>query len=334
MFDTRAADQIMAKFLDRNGPSDNDITQRTLTDRGRDTGRMVDDSARLGSRQPWGPGRAGADPPEARLPEADPPEARLAGPSEVRHARLLVAKSSAILVLTGAGISTDSGIPDFRGPQGLWTRDPEAEKLSSIEHFVSDPEVRRRAWLARLASPVDAAEPNAGHRALADLERRGTLDLLVTQNIDGLHLAAGNSPGRVVEIHGSTRQATCLTCGARWPIAEVLDRVRAGDADPRCTEPVGRGTCGGLVKAATISFGQPLVEHDLERAERAAARCDLVLAIGTTLSVYPAAGLVPAAKRAGATLVIVNGGPTEMDGLADAVVRGSISEVLPAVVGA
>ncbi len=245
-----------------------------------------------------------------------------------------MAKASAILVLTGAGISTDSGIPDFRGPHGVWTRDPEAEKLSSIEHFVSDPAVRRRAWQTRLASPVDTAMPNAGHLALVELERRGTLDLLVTQNTDGLHLLAGHTPARVVEIHGTTRTAACLRCGARWPMEEVLARVRAGDTDPRCTEPADGGTCGGLVKSATISFGQPLVAEDLQRAERAAGRCDLLLAVGSTLSVYPAAALVPLAKRAGAAVVIVNGGPTDMDDLADEVVRGPISDLLPEVVGA
>ena len=276
--------------------------------------------------------------------------------SDLDHARRVVSEATRILVLTGAGISTDSGIPDFRGPQGVWTRDPEAERLSSIDSFVADPAVRRRAWQVRLASPVDAAEPNAGHLALVELERRGVLELLVTQNIDGLHVQAGHSPALVVEIHGTTREAVCLHCAARWPMDEILARVRAGDDDPHCTEPMGSGpagtgtagtgtagtgtagagaerACGGLVKAATISFGQPLVAADLERAERAALRCDLILAVGSTLSVHPAASLVPTAERAGAAVVIVNGGPTAMDGLADAVVHGPISHVLPALVG-
>ena len=231
-----------------------------------------------------------------------------------------------IVVLTGAGISTDSGIPDFRGPQGVWTRNPEAEKMATIQHYVADPEVRKRSWKSRLDSPALGAEPNAGHKALVALEQRGTLDTLITQNIDGLHQKAGSSPARVIEIHGTAREVVCLQCGERAPMERALARVRAGEADPPCR------TCGGILKSATISFGQGLVQDDLMRAERAAVGCDLMMAIGTKLSVYPIAGVVPVAKEAGARVVIVNAEPTEMDALADAVLRGSISALLPRLV--
>ncbi len=233
-----------------------------------------------------------------------------------------------IVALTGAGISTDSGIPDFRGPQGVWTRNPGAEKMATLQHYLADPEVRRRAWRTRLESPTWRARPNAGHRALVVLERRRKLDTLITQNVDGLHQMAGSSPQRVIEIHGTMREVTCLTCGERAPTERALERVRAGEEDPRCR------TCGGILKTATISFGQPLAPEDLARAEAAARQCDLLLAVGTKLSVWPIAGVVPAAKEVGARVVIVNAEPTEMDQLADAVLRGSISALLPPLVGA
>jgi NAD-dependent deacetylase len=233
-----------------------------------------------------------------------------------------------VVALTGAGISTDSGIPDFRGPQGVWTRNPGAEKMATLQHYLADPEVRRRAWRNRLQSPAWRARPNAGHRALVVLERRGQLDALITQNVDGLHQMAGSSPPRVIEIHGTMREVTCLACAERAPTERVLERVRAGEEDPPCR------TCGGILKTATISFGQPLVPEDLARAEAAARQCDLLLAVGTKLSVWPIAGVVPLAKEAGARVVIVNAEPTEMDQLADAVLRGSISALLPPLVGA
>jgi NAD-dependent deacetylase len=232
-----------------------------------------------------------------------------------------------IVVLTGAGISTDSGIPDFRGPQGVWTKNPEAEKMATLQHYVADPEVRKRSWRDRLASPAWHAKPNTGHRALAALERRGTLDTLLTQNVDGLHQLAGSSADRVVEIHGTMREVTCLACGERAAMERALARVRAGEDDPPCR------TCGGILKSATISFGQALVQTDLLRAQQAAARCDLMLTVGTKLSVYPIAGVVPIAKEAGARVVIVNAEPTEMDSLADAVLRGQISDLLPRLIG-
>ncbi len=234
--------------------------------------------------------------------------------------------ASRVVALTGAGISTDSGIPDFRGPQGVWTKNPEAEKQATLQHYVADPEVRRRAWRSRLESPAWAAEPNDGHRALVTLERRGTLDTLITQNVDGLHQRAGSSPGKVVEIHGTLHEVVCLDCGERAPMERALERVRAGEADPPCR------SCHGILKSATISFGQGLVAQDLARASAAARRCDLMLAVGTKLSVWPIAGVVPTAKEAGARVVIVNAEPTEMDALADAVLRGPIGQLLPRLV--
>ena len=242
------------------------------------------------------------------------------------QARQILEAATRVVALTGAGISTDSGIPDFRGPNGVWTKDPAAEKASTLSHYVSDPEVRKAAWRNRLGSPAWAAEPNAGHRALVELERQGRLHTLVTQNIDELHQRAGSDPSLVVEVHGTMRRVACLSCGESAPMERALDRVRAGEEDPPCR------TCGGILKSATISFGQSLVAEDIERAFAAAEACDLLLAVGTSLTVQPVAGLVPTAKRAGASVVILNAEPTPYDGLADAVVAGSISEVLPHLV--
>ncbi|HEV8614289.1 MAG TPA: NAD-dependent deacylase [Methylomirabilota bacterium] len=239
-----------------------------------------------------------------------------------------IASATRLVALTGAGISTESGIPDFRGPQGVWTRNPEAEKQATLQHYMADPEVRRRAWRSRLESPAWRAEPNAGHRALAKLEQRGILDTLITQNVDGLHQRAGSSADRVIEIHGTMREVTCMACGERAPMERALARVRAGEDDPPCR------TCGGILKSATISFGQGLVARDLARAQDAARRSDLMLAVGSTLSVFPVAGVVPVAKEAGARVVIINAEPTAMDDLADAVLRGPIGVLLPRLVSA
>jgi NAD-dependent deacetylase len=246
---------------------------------------------------------------------------------EIGRARALLDAAARVTVLTGAGISTDSGIPDFRGPNGVWTRNPKAEQTSNIEHYVRDPEVRRLAWEGRIRWMEEPRSPNDGHRALVPLDEQGRLVALVTQNIDGLHQAAGSDPARVVEIHGTVHEVVCLSCGDRGPMDDTLERVRAGEADPACL------ACGGLLKSATISFGQSLVEADLARAFDAAGSCDALLAVGSTLGVYPVAAMVPMAARAGARVVIVNAERTEMDDLADVVVRGSISEVLPRIVG-
>jgi NAD-dependent deacetylase len=233
-----------------------------------------------------------------------------------------------VVVLTGAGISTDSGIPDFRGPNGVWTRNPAAERLSNIQHYRTDPEVRKASWRARLASPAWTATPNAGHLALVALERRGKLHAIVTQNIDGLHLRAGHSPDVVVEVHGTIHKVMCLNCGWKGPMQPVLERVRAGEDDPPCKR------CGGILKSDTISFGQALVPEVIERAMRAAGEADLLLSVGTSLQVYPVAGAVPIARQAGARVVIMNAQPTPYDEIADAVLTGSISEDLPRVCGA
>ena len=225
------------------------------------------------------------------------------GPEDgIEEVRRLLAGARRVVVLTGAGISTDSGIADFRGPQGLWTKDPAAEKAAHISHYLSRPG-RPRAGVAQPARRrrPSTAEPNAGHRALVELERAGRLHTLITQNVDGLHHAAGSDPAKVVEVHGTIREVVCLDCGDRAPMQVALDRVAAGEADPPCL------ACGGILKSATISFGQSLVAEDLERAMAAARATDLLLAVGTTLTVFPAADVVPLAVAQGAPVVIVNG---------------------------
>ena len=231
-----------------------------------------------------------------------------------------------VAVLTGAGISTDSGIPDFRGPQGVWTRDPDAEKLSSIQHYMADPGIRKRAWELRLSHPAWHASPGPGHVALAELEQKGRLHTLITQNIDGLHQVAGSSPDVLVEIHGTLREVMCMACDERAPMEKALERVRAGEEDPACK------TCGGILKSATISFGQELVAEDVARAQRAAQASDVFIAVGTSLTVYPVAYLPQIAVTSGARLVIVNQQPTPFDADADAVFNAPIAEVLPALV--
>lgn len=231
-----------------------------------------------------------------------------------------------VVALTGAGISTDSGIPDFRGPNGLWTKDPAAERLSTLEHYMNDREVRVRAWQARLAHPAWTARPNEAHRALARLQDKGKLQGLITQNIDGLHQTAGTDPGSLVEIHGTLHDVTCMSCGDRAPMERALERVRDGEEDPDCR------TCGGILKSATISFGQNLVEEDLRRAREAAERSDLFLAIGTSLGVYPVAYLPQTAVGTGARLAILNAEPTPLDHLAEWVVREPLGVALPRLV--
>ncbi len=245
----------------------------------------------------------------------------------IEQVRAWVGEAKRIVILTGAGISTESGIPDFRGPQGVWTRDPEAEKLSDIRYYVADPAIRRKSWQSRLSHPAWTARPNAGHAAIAELERRGKLHALITQNIDGLHQKAGNSAARVIEVHGTVHAAVCLSCGWKGPMQDTLERVRRGEPDPPCAR------CGGILKSDTISFGQPLVAEVIDRAMNAAAEADLFISVGTSLQVYPIAGAVPAAKSSGARVVIVNAQPTPFDGVADAVFRNPIGEILPRILG-
>jgi NAD-dependent deacetylase len=237
-------------------------------------------------------------------------------------------KARRICVLTGAGVSTDSGIPDFRGPNGVWTRDPDAEKLSTLSYYVADPEIRRKAWRMRRDMGYADVRPNAGHAALVDLEGQGRLDTLITQNVDGLHQAAGSSPARVLEIHGTVHEVACLSCGDRTTMRSALNRVDAGEEDPACL------VCGGVLKSATISFGQELDERVLEACAVAAADCDLLLAVGTSLQVWPAAGLVEIAAAHGARVVVVNAEPTPFDDVADLVVREPIGTALPRLLAA
>lgn len=230
-------------------------------------------------------------------------------------------EASSVAVLTGAGISTDSGIPDYRGPRGVWTLDPEAERLSSIEAYLGDPGVRRTAWQRRLSHPAWTAQPNAAHRALVALESERREVNVLSQNIDGLHLDAGSA--RVLELHGTMRWAECVGCRRRTPMLEVLERVRAGEEDPPCE------CCGDVLKSATIYFGESLDEELMRRASECAARCDVFLTVGTSLSVFPVAGLCDVALEAGARLVVCNAEPTAYDDNAHAVLRGRIGELLP-----
>jgi NAD-dependent deacetylase len=249
----------------------------------------------------------------------------MSSPAVIKQVREWIASARRVVALTGAGISTDSGIPDFRGPNGVWTRNPAAEKLSDIRYYMADPDIRKASWQSRLEHPAFGAKPNAGHRALADLEKHGRLHALITQNIDGLHLAAGNSKARVFEVHGNLHQSICMSCGHKGPMQAVLDRVRAGEADPPCRD------CGGILKSDTISFGQQLVPEVIDGALQAAREADLLLSVGTSLRVFPIANAVPLAREAGARIVIMNAEVTQFDDIADARLDGLISEELPQV---
>ena len=198
--------------------------------------------------------------------------------------------------------------------------------MATLQHYMADPDVRRRSWQMKRQQAEATLKPNAGHRVLLALEQQGRLHTLVTQNVDGLHHDAGSDPDRIVEIHGTLREAVCMECDDRGPMQATLDRVRAGEEDPACLR------CGGILKSATISFGQGLVARDLARAEIAAQECDLMLTVGTTLGVYPIAGIVPIAHERGAGIIILNSGATEMDALAQVRLSGSISEILPQIV--
>jgi len=230
-----------------------------------------------------------------------------------------------VVALTGAGISTDSGIPDFRGPRGLWTKNPVAEKMSNIHAYLAEPQVRKASWQNRISSPAWNAKPNAGHRALVHLEKRRKLHALITQNIDELHQIAGNSPERVIEVHGTVTKVVCMNCGWKGPMQETLVRLLTGEDDPPCM------LCGGILKSDTISFGQNLVPEVIARAMRSAAEADCFIAVGTSLQVYPIAGAVSEAKAAGARVVIVNAEPTPFDDIADALLTELIGGTLPRI---
>ncbi|MGW2834540.1 SIR2 family NAD-dependent protein deacylase [Streptomyces sp. NPDC001286] len=228
-----------------------------------------------------------------------------------------------VAVLSGAGISTDSGIPDYRGPNGLWRKDPEAEKLVTYEYYMGDPEIRRRSWQMRRESRALAAEPNAAHRAVAELERSGVPVRVLTQNVDGLHQLAGMPARKVLELHGTARQVVCTGCRARGSMEDALARVEAGEADPACLE------CGGILKSATVMFGERLDPEVLGQAVAIAKACQVFVAVGSSLQVQPAAGLAGVAADHGARLVIVNAEPTPYDEIADEVIREPIGTALP-----
>ncbi len=241
-----------------------------------------------------------------------------------RAADLLVS-AGRITVLTGAGVSTDSGIPDYRGPSGVWTKNPAAQLMTDLDTYMGDVDVRRETWLRRRAHPVWEAAPNAAHRAFADLAATGRLRALITQNIDGLHQRAGLPPQQLVEVHGTMLWVVCTACGSRTPTPEVLARLDA-ESDPRCA------ACGGIQKSDTISFGQRLKAEVMREAARASRECDVFLAVGTSLTVHPVAGLCDMAMVSGAGLVVVNAEPTPYDDFAATVVRDPIGEAVPELV--
>ncbi|MGW0911365.1 SIR2 family NAD-dependent protein deacylase [Streptomyces sp. NPDC002784] len=228
-----------------------------------------------------------------------------------------------VALLTGAGISTDSGIPDYRGPNGLWRRDPDAEKLVTYAYYMGDPEIRRRSWQMRRENGTLRAEPNAAHHAVAELERSGVPVRVITQNVDGLHQLAGMPARKVLELHGSARGVVCTGCHARGPMEDALARVEAGEEDPPCL------TCGGILKSATVMFGERLDPVVLGEAVSIAKACQVFIAVGSSLQVQPAAGLAGVAADHGARLVIVNAEPTPYDARADEVIREPIGTALP-----
>ncbi|MER6292133.1 SIR2 family NAD-dependent protein deacylase [Streptomyces althioticus] len=230
-----------------------------------------------------------------------------------------------VALLTGAGVSTDSGIPDYRGPAGLWRRDPDAEKLVTYEYYMADPEIRRRSWRMRQETFAALPEPNAAHRAVAELERSGTAVRVITQNVDGLHQLGGMPDRKVLELHGTARTVVCTKCQARTPMADALARLTAGEDDPPCVD------CGGVLKPATVMFGEALDPAVLGEAVAITKACTLFIAAGTSLQVHPAAGLAQVAVDHGARLVVVNAEPTPYDDLADEVVREPIGTSLPAL---
>lgn len=245
--------------------------------------------------------------------------------SRVEHAKAMIHEASNIVILTGAGVSTNSGIPDFRGPKGVWTKNPLAEKMSDIRFYMSDPEVRRLAWQSRLSHPALTAIPNSAHDAIASFERTGKLMCLVTQNIDGLHQVAGNTPGKVIEIHGTIHRVVCMSCQKKTSMRDELVRVSDGELDPSCLD------CNGILKSDTISFGQSLDEEKINRVFDLVKNSDLLLCVGTTLQVFPVAGAVDVAKAALARVIIVNNQATQYDEVADGVLRDPINEVIPLI---
>ncbi|MGV8996217.1 MAG: SIR2 family NAD-dependent protein deacylase [Parvibaculaceae bacterium] len=237
---------------------------------------------------------------------------------------LEIERASSVVVFTGAGISTESGIPDFRSPGGLWT------KMSPInfDDFIKSPDMRREAWRRKfeIDKTIVTAEPNKGHMAIAKLVDMGKISHVITQNIDNLHQNSGVPPEKVIELHGNGTYAKCLDCGTRYELTEVRAMYDAEEGPPVCR------ACGGMVKSATVSFGQSMPEDEMRRAHEATLACDLFIAIGSSLQVYPAAGFPIIAKRNGAKLIILNREPTELDDIADLVIHAEIGATLAPVV--
>ena len=244
----------------------------------------------------------------------------------IRRIAADISHSDRVVILSGAGISTESGIPDFRGPDGVWTKNPDAERTATLQNFINNRDYRVMSWKTRIKNFANSPQPNRAHFALVELEKKGKLGTLITQNIDSLHLLAGTNIERLVEIHGTTRDYACLGCGDNGPIEDVLCRVKSGEEDPICEK------CRGILKSATISFGQSLKKEDIERAQNAARECDLFIAIGTSLTVYPVAALPQLALQAGAKLIVINDGETPYDGLANEKLAEKIGDILPAIV--
>ena len=243
---------------------------------------------------------------------------------QIDTAAQALAGCTRILVFTGAGISTESGIPDFRGPGGVWSRvDPEE---FTLDRYLANPATRKRGWAMSAESGVLDASPNSAHRAIVDLWEAGLMISCVTQNIDGLHQAAGLPDDAVVELHGNAHQTVCVSCGATQPTTVVLERITAGEDDPACAD------CGGILKADVVFFGETMPRGEMLRAAIAAGEADAVLAVGSTLSVFPAASFPLEIAEAGHPFVIVNRGPTEMDDMATARIDGAAGEVLPDLV--
>ena len=236
----------------------------------------------------------------------------------------LILKAKRIVVFTGAGVSTESGIADFRSPGGIWQRfDPDD---FTYHKYLLSPECRRKNWqLLVMSAPLLQARPNPAHLAIAELEAMGKLECVITQNIDNLHQAAGNSPGKVIELHGTARWVRCLSCDHRYAVEEVLARLSAGETDPQCT------TCSGILKLMTISFGEPMPLKETLEAQARSRSCDLFIVVGSSLVVYPAADMPSHALQSGSKLMIVNLDPTHLDQLADVVIHGRAGEVMAKV---
>lgn len=232
-----------------------------------------------------------------------------------------------IVAFTGAGISTASGIPDFRGPNGLWAKNPLAERTSTLSYYLNDPEVRKVAWEGRERTFDGSAKPNDGHYALVAIQNAGKLSAVVTQNVDGLHQDSGIHEHNVFEVHGTIKFGRCWGCNDRRPMGEFIARVRAGDPDPHCE------LCGGIVKSDAVLFEQALDPAVINGSFAAAESCDVLLAIGTTLAVTPAAYVVDRARAADKRVIIINGGPTERDRYADLILQGDISRILSDLIG-